>query len=180
MTTGNGGSAKTCKGCAGRGLVSANGGRNTQACPLCGGTGQNQQVFRVPFDYVWPAIALTANQVNLTATLQVDFDSDFEWIWIVSDQTGSWSVTTYDNSTGRQLQNNPINNDNFAGTAQLPFPLVEPYLLARSSSMRGVFNDLSGNTNNVQLVFKGYKLYPSGAPQQGSAGMVVNQQGQGV
>jgi len=167
------GSAKTCPSCQGRGILAGAGGRPWQ-CPNCGGTGVNQQVFRVPFDYVWPSIVLTALQ-NLPATLQIDQDSDFEWIWVVADQTGSWKIQVRDGSTGRTLSNNAVNNDNYAGTAQLPFPLVEPYLIARSTVMTASVTDLSNAGNTIQLVFKGYKLFPVAAPQQGSSGMIVNQ-----
>jgi hypothetical protein len=168
------GSTKTCNGCQGRGILSGQGGRPFQ-CPNCGGTGVNQQVFRVPFDYVWPSIVLTALQKGLPATLQIDQDSDFEWIWVVGDRTGAYSIQLRDGSTGRTLSNNAVNDDNFAGTAQLPFPLVEPYLIARSTVMTASVNDLSNAGNTIQLVFRGYKLFPVSAPQQGSSGLIVNQ-----
>lgn len=167
------GSQKVCPSCQGRGQQMVAGGGRVQ-CPNCGGTGANQQVFRVPFDYVWPSIVLTALQ-NLPATLQIDQDSDFEWIWVVADQTGAWKIQVRDGSTGRTLSNNAVNNDNYAGTAQLPFPLVEPYLIARSTVMTASVTDLSNAGNTVQLVFRGYKLFPVSAPQQGSSGMIVNQ-----
>jgi hypothetical protein len=168
------GADKVCKGCSGKGSVRTPDNRMWQQCPLCSGSGANQQVFRVPFDYVWPSIVLTALG-KLQPTLQIDQDSDFEWIWVVSDQTGAWNVILKDASTGRTLSNSPVNNDNFSGTAQLPFPLVEPYLIARSAVVSATVTDLSNAGNTVQLVFRGYKLFPVAAPQQGSSGMIVNQ-----
>lgn len=171
----NNGALKVCRGCSGRGQMRTPDNRMWQQCPSCGGSGQNQQVFRVPFDYVWPSIVLTALQANVPATLQIDQDSDFEWIWIAGDRTGAYRIQLRDGSTGRTLSNNKVNDDNFAGTAQLPFPLVEPYLIARSTSMTANVDDLSNAGNTIQLVFKGYKLFPVAAPEQGSSGMIVNQ-----
>lgn len=166
---------KTCKSCAGRGLVT-NAARQAQTCPNCSGSGvQAQKVYRVFYDYTFPTVALTASQSGVGAVLQIQFDSDFEWIWLVSTQTGAYSVQLQDGSTGRMLSNAPINNANFAGTAQLPFPLVEPYLLARSTSLNATFNDLSGSNNSVQLTLRGYKLFPQSAPEQGSASQVFQQ-----
>lgn len=169
------GSQKLCRQCGGAGRTATPNGRQWQQCQACGGSGQNQQVFRVPFDYVWPSMVLTALQANLPFTLQIDQDSDFEWIWTVGDRTGAYKIQLRDGSTGRTLSNTQVNDDNFAGTAQLPFPLVEPYLIARSTSMQATVTDLSNAGNTIQLVFRGYKLFPVAAPQQGSSGMIVNQ-----
>jgi hypothetical protein len=166
---------KVCKGCAGRGLVT-NAARQMQQCPVCSGSGQQpQKVYRVFFDYVFPQTVLLANAVG-NAVLQIQFDSDFEWIWIVGSSTGTYTIQINDSSTGRNLSNSPVNNVNFVGTAQLPFPLVEPYLLARSTTITAAITDTSNAGNTIQLVFRGYKLFPQDAPQQGAAGQVFQQQ----
>lgn len=164
----------TCQACGGRGVLQNPAGKNMQVCPLCSGQGQKQAApFRVPFWYVLPNAVLTALQQGVVITQTVDQDADFEWIWIMSTQTGNYSVTIRDSSTGRDLSNSPINNTNFAGDAKLPFPLIEPYVWARSGVIKATFNDLSNAGNTVQLVLGGYKLYPAGAPMQGSAGAIV-------
>lgn len=166
--------AKTCPACQGRGVIANPMQRGMQVCPLCGGSGVKQaQPFRVPFWYVLPNAVLTANQAGLTITQSIDQDADFEWIWIMANSTGTWSVTLTDPSTGRQLSSAAVNGENFAGTAQLPAVLVEPYIWARSTVMKAVFNDRSGGGNTVQLVLGGYKLYPQDAPMQGSSGAIV-------
>ena len=66
----------------------------------------------------------------------------------------------------------PINL--FAGpNAGLPFPLLEPYVLARATSVQFYFTDLSGATNTLNLVLQGFQLVPQNAMQQGSAGRIV-------
>jgi hypothetical protein len=51
-----------------------------------------------------------------------------------------------------------INGELVAGTAQLPFILPKPYLLRRTSSLLGSFNDRSGAGNTIQFALGGYKL----------------------
>jgi hypothetical protein len=145
-----------------------------QICPKCNGTGLNEQnPIRVPFDVVLPNVVLTALQQNVNGQQQLDADADFEWIELVSSQTGIYSVTLRDTSTGRLLSNNPVNSENFAGTAQLPHVLVEPYIYPRATTILGVFNDRSNSGNTVQLVLRGYKLFPRNNPAQGSQGAIV-------
>jgi hypothetical protein len=166
-----------CPSCMGRGLVTSPNARTQQVCPNCNGSGtKQQQVVRVPFDYAFSGgvVVIGAGQQGLNATVQIDQDSDFEWIWIVTSSTGRYSVQIQDGSTGRTLSNGPINDVNYAGTAQLPFPLIEPYLLARSGVLRGTFNDQSAAQNTVQLLLRGYKLFPVSAPMQGSSGQIVS------
>lgn len=164
--------SKQCNSCNGKGVLPTRGGMN-QICPNCGGSGQKQGVLRVPFDYVFNTAALTGSQQGLGVPLTFDYDADFEHIWTVANSTGLYSVTIQDRSTNRTLSNNPVNGENFAGTAALPWPLVEPYVWARASTALATFNDRSGSTNSVQLVFRGFKLFPESAPMQGSAGAIV-------
>lgn len=145
-----------------------------QVCPNCNGTGvKSTPVIRVPFDYAFPTVALTALQQGVISVLPFDYDADFEHIWTVANSTGLYSVQVQDQSTNRRLSNAAINGENYAGSAALPFPLVEPYIWARVGSAMGTFNDRSNADNSIQLVFRGYKLFPADAPMQGSPGMIV-------
>jgi hypothetical protein len=162
-----------CPSCKGKGVL-PNGRGGYQPCPNCGGNGYIQlQPIRVPYDLVLPNAVLAANQQGLSVSQQVDQDADFEWVFTVANSTGLYSVAILDPSTGRQLSTSAVNGENFAGSAQLPFPLVEPYVWARSSVVRATLNDRSGGGNTVQLVLRGYKLYPRNNPAQGSQGAIV-------
>lgn len=164
--------ASTCPTCQGRRFI----GRPPQAqpCPTCDGTGQVQkQPIRVPYDWVFPNAVLTALQVGISVSPQFDADADFEWIETVSTQTGIYSVQLKDTSTGRVLSNNPVNSLNFAGTAQLPKVLIEPYIIPKAAAMQAIFNDLSNAGNTVQLVLRGFKLFPRNNPTQGSQGALL-------
>jgi len=133
---------------------------------------QQQVPLRVPFDYVIDSV-VPLNGATAPPR-QFDEDADFEWVMTVVTRTSPLlTVEVIDGATGRVLMSNPVNIDNFAGTAQLPFPLVEPYVIARSSLLRFRFVDTSGAPNTVQLVLRGYKLYPSNAPAQGASGLIA-------
>jgi len=159
----------TCKGAAAIGRPP-----NAQVCPTCQGQGViEQQPIRVPFDLVMPNGVLTANQSGLVVSQQLDQDADLEVIDYEANSTGLFSFQITDPSTGRALSNAAVNGENGFGTAQLPRVLVEPYVWARSSTLKVVLNDRSGGGNTVQLVFTGYKLYPRSNPAQGSQGAIV-------
>lgn len=165
-------SVQTCRVCQGKGFLGQP--PRAQGCPVCNGTGQTQSnPIRMPFDLVIPNVVLTALQQNINGQQQLDADADFEWIELVSTQTGIYSVTLKDTSTGRPLSNNPVNSENFSGTAQLPHVLVEPYVFPRATTILGIFNDRSNAGNTIQLVLRGYKLFPRNNPAQGSQGAIV-------
>lgn len=137
---------------------------------------------RIPFDYVINAVVpANAGQAGgpaaVAVTLQIQQDADFEWIFTVGTSTSpAGDVAVQDGATGRNLTSAPVNYANFFGTAQLPFPLVEPYIIARSTSVNFNFRDASGAQNTVQLVLRGYKLFPQSNPSQGSAGLIASGQ----
>lgn len=131
---------------------------------------------RIPFDYVINAV-VPLNSQGFPVSLQIQQDADFEWVFTVGTSTSPLGdVDISDGATGRRLNSAPVNFPNFFGTAQLPFPLVEPYVIARSSALNFAFRDASGAQNTVQLVLRGYKLFPQGNPAQGSSGLISSAQ----
>lgn len=137
---------------------------------------------RIPFDYVVNAIVPAnagqpAGPAALNVSLQIQQDADFELVFIVGTSTSPLGdVAVQDGATGRNLMSAPVNYANFFGTAQLPFPLVEPYIIARSTAVNFSFRDASGAQNTVQLVLRGYKLFPQSQPAQGSSGLIASGQ----
>jgi hypothetical protein len=131
---------------------------------------------RIPFDYVVNAV-VPANSPGFPVSLQIQQDADFEWVFTVGTSTSPLGdVSVEDGATGRKLNSAAVNFPNFFGTAQLPFPLVEPYVIARSTSLNFTFRDTSAAQNTVQLVLRGYKLFPQGNPAQGSGGLITKAQ----
>jgi hypothetical protein len=106
-------------------------------------------------------LVLTANQQNVGASLQVQNDSDFVCDRIIASATGLFSIYMLDQFSSRPLmpsQNVPINGENIAGTAQLPYWLPKPWLIKRTSTVTALFNDRSGAGNTIQFILAGYKV----------------------
>ncbi len=172
-----------CDKCKGQGLL--HNGQQLQKCPMCEGSGTAQLTpARIPVWYNVPTQAIGA-LATVPFTLQINQNADFEWVFTMATWTSALlNVSLTDGSTGRaitQAQNTqnqsgvgvcPINL--FAGpNAGSPFPLLEPYVLARATSVQFYFTDLSGATNTLNLVLQGFQLVPQNAMQQGSAGRIV-------
>jgi hypothetical protein len=176
---------KTCPTCHGKGKIPNPSGSQWQTCPTCEGAGYTQLTpARIPIWYIVGPVALTALQ-TVNSTLQIQTTADFEWIFTMSSQTGTWNVTLTDGSVGRLItqpqagintNQGVLPNTLFAGTAQLPFPLVEPYIIARSSSLIFNITDTSDAGNSVTIALFGYQLIPQDAQGQGSSGHLVQSQ----
>lgn len=152
-------STTQCPTCGGKGAVQNGKTGSPEVCPTCSGSGQisvglDDLIFWYPIN----PPQLAANQQGVQGSFQVDNDSDFEWRWIVASSTGLFSVSLLDRFTSRPLMPSAINGELVAGNSQLPFVLPKPYLLRRTSSILGTFNDRSGAPNTIQFAFVGYKL----------------------
>ena len=120
--------------------------------------------------------AVPANAVQDPNQLQILSDADFEWWWLIGSRTsGSLKVMMKEQATGRDFIGttastvagtavfNGINFDLFCGTAAnaAAFPLAVPYIMPATRVYTLLFTDTSGGTNTVELVFSGFKLWPS-------------------
>ena len=149
----------TCPTCGGKAAVMNAKTGSPEVCPTCSGSGQisvglDDLIFWYPIN----PPQLTALQQSVAGNVQIDNDSDFEWRFIMASSTGLFSLTLTDRFTARPLMPSAINGELVAGTAQLPFILPKPYLLRRTSSILGQFNDRSGALNTIQFALGGYKL----------------------
>jgi hypothetical protein len=109
-------------------------------------------------------------------TIQIDSDADFQLLMLIGSHTSNALTIqiTEGGAGGLAWQSAPVNIDNFLGTAQLPFPAgLIPQLLPKKRVYKIVTIDTSGATNNVQIDFWGYKLYP--AAQAAQLGAVPSQ-----
>ena len=73
--------------------------------------------------------------------------------------TGSYSVFLRTDSSDRQLMRIPIHSDAIVGTAEFPYPLPKPLLLAPNTTVSFDITDLSGNQNEVWFTLCGFKVY---------------------
>jgi hypothetical protein len=126
------------------------------------------------FSYVIDA-AVVGNAVQQPTQFQILSDADFEWWWIIASRTSNLlKVLLKEQATGRDFIGttasatsgpatfNGINIDNWCGTAQATaaFPLAVPYIMPATRVYTLLFTDTSGATNNVEVVFSGFKLWP--------------------
>lgn len=114
-----------------------------------------------------------AASATINTQLTIDSDADFQMIWLVGSRDNA-AVTvqvTEGGAGGLGWSNLPVNIDNFLGSAQLPFPIgLIPQLLPKKRVYQFALVNTSGGANNVQLVFRGYKLFPAQmAAQVGAA-----------
>lgn len=179
--------AVNCQMCKGQGYFKTHQNGPVQTCPVCEGAGALQPTpARIPIFYILgPALAINANATT-QANIQIQTTADFEWVFTMATYTDPrLNLSMYDGSTGRLItQGQATANQNvgilpitlFAGTAQLPFPLVEPYIIARGAAVQFTLTDTSGANNALTLALFGYQLIPQQAQQQGSSGMIVQPQ----
>lgn len=151
---------QTCPACGGRGMVANAANGAAMKCPVCQGTTQiSGDLTDQLFWYLFSPPQLTANQQGVLATVTIDNDADFRIRWIIANSTGLFSVEIKDlYAGGAPWMPTPVNGENFAGTAQLPFVLPKPYPVYKGSSLQAKFNDRSGAPNTIQLCLVGYKI----------------------
>jgi hypothetical protein len=102
-------------------------------------------------------------------SFQIDSDADFQLLFLIGSRTSNALTIeiTEGSAGGLAWQSNPVNIDNFLGTAQLPFPAgLIPQLMPKKRSYKVKTVDTSGAANNVQVDFWGYKLYPAAMAAQ--------------
>lgn len=157
---------QSCPYCRGTGAEnSARGG----PCQACQGSGEKNFLRLLRWYHLFDG-QLTASQQS-AYTLQIEPEADFEWIALVSTQTGAFATTMKDGSSGRAYesaatnaattvtQTGAVTNGNRFGTASLPFRLPVPEVLPMKSVLSGLIIDLSVATNTIQASIVGYNLY---------------------
>lgn len=73
--------------------------------------------------------------------------------------TGEYSITLRTDSSDRILMPLPIHSSAMVGTAERPFPLPKPLLLAPNTTVSFTITDLSNATNEVWFALWGFKIY---------------------
>jgi hypothetical protein len=150
---------QTCPTCSGAGAVQNVKTGQGQQCPACAGNGIVSGGFDdQDFWYPINPTQLTANQLGVIATVTVDNDADFLCDRFIASSTGLFSMILLDKFRSRPFSPAAINGENFAGTAQLPLWLPNPFIIRRNAVMQGTFNDRSGAPNTIQFLLVGRKL----------------------
>lgn len=147
--------AQPCKFCQGKGAVQFNPSLPPVPCPVCGGTGVQEDpglffVYELTF-------ALAANDVSKPFSLNI-LNNSFKWMFAMAVSTGFFTVKLSDGSSQRPFSNQEVHVNNLFGTAQNPFPLLTPYTFIRKGQIQAIASDLSGAPNNVRIAFAGVEL----------------------
>jgi hypothetical protein len=104
---------------------------------------------------------LAANQVGAQAVIQLDKDFDFLLQAFTATATGLYSIYLQDSSRGIPLMsslNQPLNGENIAGPASLPYWLAKPMRLPKGTIIAATFNDRSGALNTIVFTLVGKKV----------------------
>jgi hypothetical protein len=110
-----------------------------------------------------------AGNDTVTNSFQIDSDADFQLLFLIGSRTSASATieVTEGSAGGLAWQSNPVNIDNFLGTAQNPFPAgLIPQLMPKKRSYKVKTVDTSGAANSIQVDFWGYKLYPAAMAAQ--------------
>jgi hypothetical protein len=112
----------------------------------------------VDFSYVFD-VTLTALQVLLNQVTPTTNDADFVWrAMIIAFSTGAFNVRFYD-SQGYALSNGLVTSANIVGDASSPYPLWPELIIPAGGKIGIDLQDISGNTNVIEIVFRGVKRY---------------------
>ncbi len=155
--------APACAMCDGTGGLQTAGG-SVQGCPACDGSGQ-AYIPGLFYGYASPYIALGANAAQ-TVFINI-VNSPFKWVFSTSIQTGPFTVQIFDGKAQRQFFNTPLYYSLVFGTGTAPFPVLNPWIFDLQSNIQIQLQDLSGNTNNIQLGFIGVQLVASQSQSTG-------------
>jgi hypothetical protein len=121
----------------------------------------NAAVEPKPYDYIYnpPNNQLTALQSLVGQTVPIQTDADFyAFGWYISLFTGGFQIRVTD-ATGYQLQSGFINSGALSQSSNDPTIFSPSHLFPAGSKILIDITDVSDETNPLQIVFKGIKLY---------------------
>ena len=124
----------------------------------------------LPFDYVVTATLGAAIGATGSTTLIMQADSRFELMAILGtggatvtsedslQYPNTFSVSIRDQTTGRDLMSAPVPQRVLCGNAYKQLAEKRGIIFEPQSNILFTFTNLTGLTNNITLVLKGYKI----------------------
>lgn len=144
-----------CPTCQGGGVVNAGG--TLQNCPSCGGSGKAY----IPGLFYTYGISIVLG-ANAAAQQVINIlNAPFKWIFATAASTGAFTVQLADAKNLRQFFNTPLHNSLVFGTAQNPFPVLNPWTFDQNGAIQINVADISGAGNTIWLGFIGVQLIAS-------------------
>jgi hypothetical protein len=117
----------------------------------------------LPYANGFNLLSSTGNALTAlgTATPAVTTTADAAHVvtLITGASTGEYSATLRTDSSDRILMPLPIHSSAMVGTAERPFPLPKPLLLAPNTTISFSITDLSNATNEIWFALWGFKIY---------------------
>ena len=92
-------------------------------------------------------------------TIQTTSDAAHIITKITGVSTGAYTLFMRTDSSDRQLMTIPVNSAAMVGTAELPFILPKPLMLAPNTTLSIQVVDISGQPNDIYFTIWGFKVY---------------------
>lgn len=93
------------------------------------------------------------------ASIRVSADAAFVATYITGTSSGEYLAFMRTDSSDRQLMNDPVHSAALVGTAERPFILPKPLLLAPNTTISFDLTDLSNAVNEIFFTLCGFKVY---------------------
>jgi hypothetical protein len=117
----------------------------------------------LPYAFSFNLLQATGNALQPNGTqrpsIKITADAAMISTLITGASTGEYSVFMRTDSSDRQLMQLPIHSAAMVGTAERPFQLPKPLLLAPNTTLSFDITDLSGALNEVWFTLWGFKVY---------------------
>lgn len=117
----------------------------------------------LPYAFSFTLSAALGNNLTPLGTsrpsIKITADAAMISTLITGSSTGEYSIFMRTDSSDRQLMQFPIHSAAMVGTAERPFPLPKPLLLAPNTTLSFDITDLSNANNDVWFTLWGFKVY---------------------
>ncbi len=115
------------------------------------------QPYEEPGRYVLLDRTLTANQELPDLSLDIDGDSDFEWLATAGTKTGEYEIQ-FRLPSGRTISSARVRGSLNVGTGQFPVPTFPSVRINAGGQIRFSIKDLSGAENKVYIELIGKRI----------------------
>jgi len=117
----------------------------------------------LPYFFSFSLLSATGNALTPLGTqrpsIKITADAAMISTMFTGASTGEYSIFMRTDSSDRQLMQFPIHSASIVGTAERPFNLAKPLLLAPNTTLSFDIVDLSNATNEVWFTLAGFKVY---------------------
>jgi hypothetical protein len=117
----------------------------------------------LPYFFSFTLLSATNNALTALGTqrpsIKITADAAMIATLFTGASTGEYSIFMRTDSSDRQLMQFPVHSASIVGTAERPFPLPKPLLLAPNTTLSFDITDLSNATNEVWFTLAGFKVY---------------------